>query len=76
MVCSLAGIPEQHHHPILMIEGPKIAFPFARQILADMTLQGGFPPLYLAPVDFEGLYRDQYRAQQEAAQAQSQNAVN
>lgn len=60
-------VPEQHHHPLLMIEVPKLAFPFARQILADMTSAAGYPPLLLNPVDFEGMYREQYLAQVKAA---------
>ena len=68
IVCSIGkDIPEQHHHPLLMIEVPKLAFPFARQILSDVTGQAGFPPLLLNPVDFEGMYRDQYLAQAKAA---------
>ena len=69
LVVTLDDIPEKHHHPVLMIEAPRIAFPFVRQILADLTLQGGFPPLYLAPVDFGALYQEQYNAQKQAAQA-------
>ena len=62
VVCSVAkSIPEQHVHPLLMIEAPKLAFPFARQILCDAVIQGGYPPLMLNPVDFEGLYIQQYQ---------------
>lgn len=60
-------VPQQHHHPLLMIEVPKLAFPFARQILADVTSQAGYPPLMLNPVDFEGMYRAEYLAQAKAA---------
>lgn len=68
VICSLStAVPEEHHHPLLMIEVPKLAFPFARQILADVTQQGGFPPMLLSPVDFEGLYRDQVAAQTASA---------
>lgn len=68
VVSSIASnVPEQHHHPLLMVEVPKLAFPFARQILADTTSQAGFPPLLLNPVDFEGMYRDQYLAQAQPA---------
>ena len=45
--------------PLLMIEGPRLLFPFARNILADVTRDGGFPPLMLAPVDFMALYEQQ-----------------
>lgn len=68
VVCSISKeVPDQHHHPLLMIEVPKLAFPFARQILAEVSSQAGYPPLLLNPVDFEGMYRDQYLAQAKAA---------
>ena len=44
-------------HPLLLIECPRLLFPFARQIVADATRQGGFPPLMIDPVDFAALYR-------------------
>ncbi|MBU6235340.1 MAG: protein-export chaperone SecB [Alphaproteobacteria bacterium] len=70
VACSIAkDVPDQHHHPILMIEIPKLAFPFARQILAEVTSQAGYPPMLLNPVDFEGMYREQYLAQVKAANA-------
>lgn len=52
--------PEESHHPFLLIEVPRLAFPYVRQILADMTMQGGFPPLMLNPVDFQALYMEQF----------------
>lgn len=68
VVCSIAKeVPGQHHHPLLMVEVPKLAFPFARQILAETTSQAGYPPLLLNPVDFEGMYREQYLAQAKTA---------
>lgn len=68
VVCSISkDVPSQHHHPLLMVEVPKLAFPFARQILAETTSQAGFPPLLLNPVDFEGMYREQYLAQMKTA---------
>lgn len=75
VICSVhKDVPEQHHHPLLMIEAPKLAFPFARQILAEMSSQAGYPPLLLNPVDFEGMYRQQYLAQQQAAAANAGTA--
>ena len=52
----LHNIPKENHQPAMMIEVPKLIFPFARQIMADITAQGGYPPLYLTPINFEGLY--------------------
>lgn len=63
-------IPQEHHQPLVMIEGPKLAFPFARQIIADAIQQGGFPAVLLNPVNFELLYQ-QSMAQQKAAESNS-----
>ncbi|OAN50341.1 protein-export chaperone SecB [Paramagnetospirillum marisnigri] len=51
------NFPEEQMHPVLMIECPRLLFPFARNIVADMTRDGGFPPLMLQPLDFVALYR-------------------
>ena len=70
VVCTISSnVPEQHVHPLLMIEAPKMAFPFARQILCDAVIGGGFPPMMLNPVDFEGLYLAQYKKEQGKAAA-------
>jgi len=58
-----AEVPEEHHHPILFIEVPRLAFPFARQILANLTIQGGYPPLLINPVDFQALYYQRFKDQ-------------
>lgn len=60
-------IPEESHHPFLLIEIPRLAFPFARQILATTTTQGGYPPLLLNPVDFHQLYMQRFGEEIEAA---------
>lgn len=57
---SLPEVPEEHHHPILLIEIPRLAFPFVRQILATLTQQAGFPPLLMGPVDFQALYAERF----------------
>lgn len=56
-VFRLQNIPEQDLQPILLIECPRLLFPFARQIVADAVRAGGFPPLLIDPIDFAGLYR-------------------
>lgn len=56
------GIHKEAVHPVLMIECPRILFPFARSILANITREGGFPPLSLNPIDFAGLYQQQLQA--------------
>jgi preprotein translocase subunit SecB len=50
-------LPEEQVHPVLLIECPRLLFPFARQIIADLTRDGGFPPLMIQPLDFVALYR-------------------
>ncbi|HMK88226.1 MAG TPA: protein-export chaperone SecB [Methylocystis sp.] len=61
-VFRLTNIPQEQVHPILMIECPRLLFPFVRQIVADATRDGGFPPLYIDPIDFVGLYQQQVQA--------------
>lgn len=61
------NLPEDQIHPVLLIECPRLLFPFARNIVADMTRDGGLPPLLLQPLDFVQLYRarvDEMNAQQ------------
>ncbi|WDR01796.1 protein-export chaperone SecB [Devosia algicola] len=56
-VFRLQNIPEAQLSQLLMIECPRLIFPFARQVLAGVTQQGGFPPLMMEPVDFSAIYR-------------------
>jgi preprotein translocase subunit SecB len=53
----LRNLPQEAIHPVLFIECPALLFPFARRLAADLTREGGFPPLLLDPIDFGGLYR-------------------
>ena len=61
-IFTLNGVPENQQEPILLVECPRLLFPFARNILADVTRDGGFPPVMLAPVDFVSLWQSR-RAQ-------------
>ncbi len=63
-VFQIRNIPAEHMQPIMMIECPRLLFPFARNVLADATREGGFPPLLINPVDFQALYMNR---QQQAA---------
>jgi preprotein translocase subunit SecB len=63
----LKGLPEEALQPVLLIEAPRILFPFARNIVADVTRDGGFTPLMLQPIDFVELYRQQLAARQQQA---------
>lgn len=66
----LQNIPQEHIAPILMIECPRLLFPFSREIIASTTVQSGFPPLLLEPIDFAAMYQ-QRMAQQAQPTAQA-----
>ena len=68
-VFRLLNIPKENLHPTIMIECPRLLFPFAREIIATAVRDGGFPPLMLDPVDFVGLYRQ--KMERQAAQMQA-----
>lgn len=60
----LAGLPDEHVRPVLLVEGPRMLFPFARRILADLTRECGFPPLLIQPIDFLRLYNEKMQPDQ------------
>ncbi len=60
----IEGVPETQLHPFLMIECPRMLFPFARRIISDVTRDGGFPPVNVDNIDFVSLYRQQLLARQ------------
>lgn len=60
---GLRNVPDEALEPFLIVEAPRIIFPFARRIIADVTRDGGFPPLLLEPIDFAALYMAQRQAQ-------------
>ncbi len=61
----ISGVPEEHLQSVVMVECPRLLFPFARRVIADCTRDGGFPPLMMEPIDFVQLYM-QSRQQAEA----------
>jgi preprotein translocase subunit SecB len=61
-VFRVENIPQEQIQPLVMIEGPRLLFPFARQIVADSVRGGGYPPLYVDPIDFHGLYMQRLAA--------------
>jgi preprotein translocase subunit SecB len=67
-VFTLTGLPDNAVEPVLLVECPRILFPFARNILADVTRDGGFPPVLLQPIDFVALWQAR-RAQTQAQPA-------
>ena len=56
-VFTLNGVPPEAVEPLLLIECPRLLFPFARAVLSDVTREGGFPPVLLQPIDFVGLWQ-------------------
>ncbi len=62
-VFAIANVPPEHIQSVVMVECPRLLFPFARRVMADCTRDGGFPPLMMEPIDFLQLFR-QSRAQQ------------
>lgn len=65
-VFRLGRVPQEHMLPLIMIEAPRLLFPFSRQLIATAVQAGGFPPLYINPVDFVQLYRERQPDLQEA----------
>ncbi|MDA7963775.1 protein-export chaperone SecB [Ruegeria sp.] len=69
----IEGVPEDQLHPFLMIECPRMLFPFLRRIVSDITRDGGYPPVNLDNIDFVALYRNELMRRQ-AAQAEKTEA--
>lgn len=67
---EMKNIPEEQLHPVMLIECPRLIFPFVRRIVADVSRDGGYPPLMLDPIDFVALYRSQLEKFQAEQQAQ------
>ena len=73
----IEGVGEEQLHPFLLIECPRLMFPFVRRIISDVTRDGGFPPLNVDTVDFMALYRQELaRRAQTQAQAVGAEKVN
>jgi len=67
-IFAMEHVPDAHVHPMMFIECPRLLLPFARRVIADVTRDGGYPPLMLDNVDFATLYRqklEQLRAEQQ-----------
>lgn len=74
-VFHIEGVPEEQMHPYLMIECPRIIFPFLRRIVSDVTRDGGFPALNLETIDFLALYRNELARRADAAKAEAATAT-
>ena len=71
-IFAIEGVPQDQLHPFLLIECPRLMFPYIRRIISDVTRDGGFPPLNVDSVDFLALYRQELarRAAQQGQQGQ------
>ena len=70
------NVPEENLRPVLLIECPRLLFPFARNILADCSRDGGFPPLMLGPVDFVRMYQEQLKKEGKDGKEGENKAAN
>lgn len=68
-VFRVENVPVEQIQPAIMIEGPRLLFPFARQIVADAVRNGGYPPLYIDPIDFNTLFQQKVAAAAAAAKS-------
>lgn len=73
-VFRITGFPQEHMLPVLFIECPRLLFPFARQIVADVTRNGGFPPLMIDPIDFAQMFSQRMAQEKAKAQVQTLNS--
>lgn len=67
-IFHVEGVPDEQLHPFLLIECPRLVFPFVRRIISDVTRDGGFPPLNIDTVDFVALYRQELARRAQASQ--------
>ena len=74
-IFHIEGVPEEQLHPFLLIECPRMVFPFVRRIISDVTRDGGFPPLNIDTIDFMALYRQEL-ARRSAEQQQAPQQVS
>lgn len=72
-VFQITGVPEEQMGPYLMIECPRLVFPYIRKLVADLTREGGFQSLNLEQFDYVALYRAKLAAQMEAQKNQPTN---
>ena len=72
-IFEVTGVPEDQIHPYLMIECPRILFPYLRRIVADVTHDGGFPPLNLEQINFLALYQNEIARRQKEAEKATKN---
>jgi preprotein translocase subunit SecB len=71
----IRNVPEQEIEPIIAVACPNIMFPFAREVVSDAVSRAGFPPVLLAPVNFEVMYRQRLEQQAQASAAGSPTQI-
>jgi preprotein translocase subunit SecB len=72
-IFRIQNVPAESTQPVVLIECPRLLFPFAREIVATAVRNGGFPPLLLDPIDFVGLYRQRLAGAQPSPPSQPVN---
>jgi preprotein translocase subunit SecB len=75
-IFTIRGVPQEQLQPVIAVHCPNVLFPYVRETIADATMRAGYPPVHLAPINFEALYAQQLanmQAQQPAPAAASIN---
>ena len=72
-IFHIENLPKDQLHPYLMIECPRMIFPFLRRIVSDVTRDGGFPPMNLEPIDFMALYRNEIQRRSKKSSKEKTN---
>ena len=72
-VFRIEGFPQEHMLPLVFIECPRLLFPFARQVVAEATRNGGFPPLMIDPIDFARMFQQRMAEEQARQKVQAAN---
>ena len=73
-IFTIKNIPAEHLQPVMAVNCPNVLFPYVRETIADAVTKAGFPPVHLAPINFEALYQQQLA--QSSVQAPATAAVN
>jgi preprotein translocase subunit SecB len=73
-IFTIKNVAAEHLQPIMAVNCPNVLFPYVRETIADAVTKAGFPPVHLAPINFDGLYQQQLA--QSSAQAPATAAVN
>ncbi|MBP9218134.1 MAG: protein-export chaperone SecB [Sterolibacterium sp.] len=74
-IFQIRNLPADNLEPVLGVTCPNILFPYVRETISDLVTRAGFPPVLLAPVNFEAMYLQRLQAQQEALQGQSSGEI-